>query len=146
MSGLLDKSSSDCFLQTTTQTDKKQTETKVVPVFGRLLTALWQRRNCTQWQKRHWTLVWEPCCLLASHSSDMPLSPMLWQFSCWLASKPDKPNGLCNTQRLQEVSALASACGRTSELRHCLLKGTTTCNTNTDYNNKKKKRQGPASA
>ena len=63
MHGLLDTSSSDCLMQTTTQTDKQQTETKVVPVFGRLFTALWQRRN--------WTLWWEPCRLVGSHSSSM---------------------------------------------------------------------------
>ena len=48
MCGLLDKSSSDCFVQTTTQTHKLLTETKVVP-------ALW----------------WEPCRLVGSHSSSM---------------------------------------------------------------------------
>ena len=63
MYGLLDTSSSDCFMQTTTHTDKQQPETKVVPVFGRLLTALWQTRN--------WTLWWEPCRLVGSHSSSM---------------------------------------------------------------------------
>ena len=63
MYGLLDTTSSHGFMQTTTQTDKQQTETKVVPVFGTLLTALWQRRN--------WTLWWEPCRLVGSHSSSM---------------------------------------------------------------------------
>ena len=41
----------------------------------------------------------------------MPVSPMLSQSTCWLASKPQKHKALCNTQRLQEISAPESACG-----------------------------------
>ena len=81
----------------------------------------------------------DPCVgtMLSRCHSDMPVSPMVLQSTCSLASKPDKHNALCNTQRLQEVSAPESACGCTSELRHCWLKRTTACNTNTDNNNKK---------
>ena len=57
------RSSSHCFMPRKTQTDKQQTEKKGVPLFGRLLTALWQRRN--------WTLWWEPCRLVGSHSCSM---------------------------------------------------------------------------
>ena len=58
------RSSSDCFMQTTTQTDKQQTETKVVPVFLAGFSLLSGRRGIGLFGGNHvvsWAVTVLPC-------------------------------------------------------------------------------------